>query len=138
MEPQDPENIAERVSALESQVGDLNRRVRSSEQDARAARVLAGAADRDVADLGGEVRGLRGEVTELRGEIHDFRGEFTDFRRATVSSFNALRADMNDRFKLVDNGFSEMRAKFDLAAAGQQQIAGLIQGLIDARGGDPR
>lgn len=154
MEPEDPDNIAERVSALESQVGDLNRRVRANEQDARAARVLAGAADRDVADLGGEVRGLRGEFNDfrgevrgefndlrgefndLRGEFNDFRGEFNDFRRATVSSFNALRTDMNDRFKLVDDGFAEMRAKFDLAAAGQQQIVGLIQGLIDDRGGD--
>src|SRR5690625_965461 len=156
MEPKDPDNIAERVSALESQVGDLNRRVRSSEQDAQAARVLAGAADRDVTDLGGEVRGLRGEFNDLRGEFHDFRGEvrgefhdlrgevrenhreFNDFRKATMSSFNALRADMNDRFKLVDDGFAEMRAKLDFAAAGQQQIVSLIQGLIDDRGGGPR
>src|SRR5699024_2284218 len=99
MEPGDPDNIAERVSALESQVGDLNRRVRASEQDAQAARVLAGAADRDVADLGGEVRGLRGEFNDfrgefngLRGEFNGLRGEFNDFRRATVSGFNALRA----------------------------------------------
>lgn len=189
----EPENIEERVSALEGQVDDLRRRVRASEQDAQAARVLAGAADRDVADMGDEVRGLRGEVTGLRGDVTDLRGEvtslrgdvtdlrgevsglhgefndfrgevtglrgeltalhgevrenhkeFTDFRKATMSSFNALRADMtdlsarvDDEFSKVANGFTEMRAKFDLAAAGQQQIVGLIQGLIDDRGGDP-
>lgn len=140
----EPENLEERVSALEGQVDDLRRRVRASEQDAQAARVLAGAADRDVADLGGEVRGLRGEVTGLRGEVRENHRQFTDFRKAAMSSFNALRADMNDgftriddEFRKVNNGFAEMRAKFDLAAAGQQRIVGLIQGLIDDRGGDP-
>lgn len=151
----EPENIEERVTALESQVGELNRRVRASEQDAQAARVLAGAADRDVANLGGELRDLRGDLREFRGEFgdlrgefgefrgefSDLRGEFRDFRRATVAGFNALREDMNDRFSQVndrfsqvDNGFIEMRAKFDAAAAGQQQIVQLISGMIDDRG----
>lgn len=116
----EPDNIEERVTSLESQVGDLTQRVRASEQDAMAARVLAGTADRDVADFEGELR-------DLRGELHDFR-------RATMSSFNALRADMSDRFTQVGRGFGEMRAKFDAAAAGQQQIVGLIQGLIAERG----
>ncbi|MEZ0382330.1 hypothetical protein ACAG20_05245 [Mycobacterium sp. pW045] len=157
----EPENIEERVTALEAQVGELNRRVRASEHDAQAARVLAGAADRDVADLGGELRDLRGEVGTFRGEVGTFRGEvgafrgevgafrgeftesrgeFHDFRRATVAAFNALRADMNDRFSQVndrfgrvDKGFIEMRGKFDAAAAGQQEIVRLIQGLIDDR-----
>ncbi len=37
-----PENIEERVTALESQVRELRGRVRASEHDAAAARVLAG------------------------------------------------------------------------------------------------
>lgn len=126
MEP-DGDSTEERVTALESQVDDLNRRVRAGEQDARAVRLLAGATDRDVADLGAEVR--------------SFRQEFRDFRRATTASFNALREDMNDRFNQVsdrfnqvDNGFVEMRAKLDAAAAGQQQIVTLLSGLIDERG----
>lgn len=68
--------------------------------------------------------------------------ELRDFRRATVASFNALRADMNDgfrrvdeKFAQVDNGFIEMRGKFDAAAAGQQHIVDLIQGLIGGQGG---
>jgi sirohydrochlorin ferrochelatase len=60
-----------RVAELERQVRELDRRVRSSAQDAAAARVLAGGADRDVA-------GIR------------------DFRQATTSSFNAMRADFTD------------------------------------------
>lgn len=134
----EPENIEERVTALEAQVDDLTRRVRASEHDAQAARVLAGAADRDVADLGGELRDLRGEVGTFHRESNEFRGEFHDFRRATVGAFNALRADMNDRFGRVDKGFIEMRGRFDAAAAGQQEIVRLIQELSDDRGGENR
>lgn len=117
-----PENLESRVTALEVQVGDLRSRVRASEQDAAAARVLAGGADRDV------------------GEI---RGDIRDFQQATIGSFNALREDMVDGFRrvdeklaLVDNGFSEMRAKFGVTAAGQQRIVELIQTVIDTQEGN--
>jgi hypothetical protein len=41
-----------------------------------------------------------------------------------VSSFNAVREDLADLR-------SEMRLKFELTAAGQQQIVGMLQTLID-------
>lgn len=131
-----PENIEWRVTALEGQVRDLRKRVGASEQDAAAARVLAGGADRDVGAIRGEVR---------------------HFKKATIASFNALRQNMNDGFRRVDerfarmderfaridgqfdqvgNGFTEMRAKFDMTAAGQQRIVELIQTVIAAQGGD--
>lgn len=65
-------DLEARVAALETQVRDLAGRVRNSEQDAAAARVLAGGADRDVEQIRGEIR---------------------DFRQATTSSFNAMHAD---------------------------------------------
>jgi hypothetical protein len=96
---------------------ELKARVRGSEQDAAAARVLAGAADRDV------------------GEI---RGELRDFRQATVASFNAmredfvaLREDFSDLRGDVEGLRGEMRSNFDIAAAGQQQIVSLLETLID-------
>lgn len=99
---------------------DLNERVRASEQDAAAARVLAGAADRDVSE---------------------FRDELRDFRRATVTSVNAMREDfvgmreyMHAMRQDMDTGFIDMRGKFDAAAAGQRQIVELLQGLIAAQG----
>ncbi len=111
----DPENLDDRVTNLESQVRDLNRRVRASAHDAAAARVLAGAADRDVADFGAELR---------------------DFRRAATAGFNAMRQDLNDlraemnsRFSQVDNGFIAIRGALDATAAGQQRIVKLIEGL---------
>jgi hypothetical protein len=130
----EPDGLEARVTALESQVRDLIERVRASEQDAAAARVLAGAADRDVSEFGDELR---------------------DFRRATVASFNAMRedmvsmrADMGSMRQDVDGmreymhamredmdiGFIEMRGKFDAAAAGQQQIIELLNGLIADQG----
>ena len=123
----EPDGLEARVEALETHVQDLDRRVRASEHDAAAARVLAGAADRDV--------------TEIRGELRDFR-------QATMASFNALRTEMNERFALVDarfrgvdqrfdqvdNGFIEMRGRLDAAAAGQQQIVDILQRLIANQG----
>ncbi|BBZ11638.1 hypothetical protein [Mycobacterium branderi] len=92
---------------------ELSGRVRASEQDAAAARVLAGAADRDVT------------------AFHD---ELRDFRQATAASFNALREDFVDLRTHVDQGFTEMRGKFDATAAGQQHIVDLIQALIADQG----
>ena len=123
----EPDSLDARVTALETQVHDLARRVQATEQDAAATRVLAGAADRDVTKFHSEVR---------------------DFRRATVASFNALRDDITDlrtqqserfrsvdeRFNQVDNGFIEMRGKLDATAAGQQQIVDILHRLIPDQG----
>ena len=106
-------DLESRVSALEEQVRDLTGRVQATEQDAAAARVLAGAADRDVSE---------------------FHGELRDFRQATTASFNALRQDFVDLHTHVDNGFTEMRGKFDVMTAGQQQIVDLLQTTITDQG----
>lgn len=105
-------DLESRVAALEGQVRDLSKRVQASEADAAAARVLAGAADRDVEEIRGEIR---------------------DFRRATLSGLNALRADQLDLRREVGHlgeGFAEIQSRLDVAAAGQQQIALLLQTLI--------
>jgi hypothetical protein len=104
-----PDDLEARMTALETQMRELSERVRASEQDAAAARVLAGGADRDV--------------TEIRGEIRDFR-------QATTSSFNAMREDLTDLRQQMYNGFAEMRGKFDATTAGLQQITTLLTTLI--------
>lgn len=106
-------DLESRVDALEEQVRNLTGRVQSSERDAAAARVLAGAADRDVSE---------------------FRGEIRDFRRATTASFNALRQDFVDVRTHVDTGFTEMRGKFDVMAAGQQKIVDLLRAIATDQG----
>ena len=67
--------------------------------------MLAGGADREV----GEVR------TEIR-----------DFRQATNSNFNAMRENLIDLRQEMNNGFIEMRGKFDATAAGLEQIVNLL------------
>lgn len=120
----EPGDLESRVAALEKEVHTLSQQVRRNAQDAAAARVLAGAADRDV---------------------NQFTHELRDFRQATTASFNALRQDYVDlrgqvadgfgrvdrTFEHVDRGFTEIRGKLDAAAAGQEHIAGLLQQLID-------
>lgn len=116
-------DLETRVAALEARVGELADRLQHSEQDAAAARVLAGGADRDVDQIRGEIR---------------------DFRQATTSSFNAMREDLadlrkhvDDGFAKVERGFTEMRGKFDATAAGQQQIVSLLNTLIGQQGDRP-
>lgn len=99
-----------RVSALESEVRALRVRLLANEQDAAAARVLAGAADRDVGEIRGEVR---------------------DFRQATIGSINAMRNDLVDLRDDFAGLRGEMRGKFDMAAAGQQKIVSLLETLIN-------
>jgi hypothetical protein len=75
----------------------------------------------------------------------EIRGEIRDFRQATTSTFNAMRADFTDlRRELtefqqrVDNGFAEMRGKFDATAAGQQHIVDLVTTIMNQRAATPR
>lgn len=109
----EPSDLEARVVKLETQVGDLTQRVRRSEHDAAAAHVLAGGADRDVA--------------EIRSEIRDFREQNTRV-------LNAMREDLTDLRQQTDNGFIEMRGKLDATAAGQQQIMDLLTTLVDRPG----
>ena len=111
------DDLEARVTALEVHVRELDERMRHSAQDAAAARVLAGGADRDVAQIREEIR---------------------DFRHATTASFNAMREDLTDLRTRVENGFVEMRGKLDATAAGQHQIVELLNTVIqrDEQPGD--
>jgi len=105
-----PPDLEARVAALEARVSELDGRVRRSEQDAAAARVLAGGADRDVTEMTAEIRGFREQNTRV---------------------LNAMCEDLTGLRSRVDNGFTEMRGKLDAASAGQQQIVSLLSTLID-------
>ncbi|MEU2040419.1 hypothetical protein [Nocardia niwae] len=98
------EDLQAHVAALEAQVRDLTGRLQIAEQDAAAARVLAGGADRDA--------------TALCSEIHDFHqanlAEFT----AVHEDLTDLRSSMNTQFTEVHNGFAEIQGKLAAAASG--------------------
>jgi hypothetical protein len=96
-----PDDLAARLTALETEVHDLSHEVRVTRRDAVAARVLAGGAGRDVSEIRGEIR---------------------DFRQATTGSLNALREDRLDIRRQLTEGFAEMRGKFDAAAAATSRL----------------
>ena len=111
-----PDDLEARVTALETQVRELHSRVRRSEHDAAAARVLAGGADRDV---------------------NEIRGELRDFRQATAVGFTAMREDLadlrqetRDGFLKVDRAFIEIRGRLDGTAAALDHVAGLLNTVI--------
>ncbi|WP_343601297.1 hypothetical protein [Mycobacterium sp.] len=129
-----PDDLEPRVSALETQVHQLSERVRASEHDAAAARILAGATERDTGTLSGELRDFRRAATAgfntLREDLTDLRGNVTELR----ADLTDLRGYVDEQFGRVNNGFIEMRGKFDATAVGQQRIVELLEGLIAGQG----
>lgn len=119
----EPEDRDERIDALEADVAALRSRLSRAEQDAAAARILAGGADRDVGDL---------------------RGEFREFRDQNNRVLSAMRADVTDGFaemrrgfRQVDDKFTEIRGLLDGQAAWNQKLADMLGVLIRQRRDDP-
>jgi hypothetical protein len=118
-----PDDLEARVAALETQVRELADRVRHSEHDAAAARVLAGGADRDVTDLGIKVDANRKAINAL--------GEQTAARFDRLEEkFDRLEEKVDTGFAEIGHTFAEMRGTLDTAATGQQQIVTLLTTLI--------
>ncbi len=105
-------DLERRVEALEHEVGELRKEVTRGREDSAAARVLAGGADRDVAEIRGEIRDLRDSNNR---SFNAMREDLTDLRQ----QFGGLRDEMH-------RGFLEMRAQFDVAAAGIDAITQLL------------
>jgi hypothetical protein len=103
-------------SDLEARLAALEARVEEVAADAAAARHLAAARDRDLADLGVKVDANRSAINAL--------GE------QTAGRFDQLEQRVDRLEDKVDGGFAEMRGKLDQAAAGQQQIADMLTTLI--------
>ncbi|MFI9535517.1 hypothetical protein ACIG56_20000 [Nocardia fusca] len=122
-------NFEDRLSALESEMGDIKQRLQRSEKDAAAARVLAGGADRDTSELRIELREFREQNMRLhnatRADIADIRGDITE-----------VRGELGQLNGRVDTLTLEMRSKFDMLTAGQQQIVNLITLALDGKGGE--
>jgi hypothetical protein len=91
----------------EARFAALDVETRAARQDALAARHLAAAHDRDIADLAVKVDAIRSALN-----AHSVQ---------TRERFDALERKM-------DNGFAEMRGKFDATAAGMEQIVRLLTG----------
>ena len=114
-----PEELEARVSALESRIEEVA-------LDAKAARHLAAARDRDLADLTIKVDANRRAINALgvqTAERFDRLDRRIDrFEERVDARFEHVDA----RFEQVDRGFADMRARFDQTAAGMQRIVDLL------------
>ncbi len=131
------DDIPERVTALEAEMGRVREELTTVRADAAAARVLAGGADHDVSEVRGELRAhtraigaLHEDQVALRQEMRrgfaqvDHRFEQVDQRFEQVDQRFA-RVDQN--FAQVDRNFAEVERQFATVRAGLQQIVGLIE-----------
>ncbi|WP_327148386.1 hypothetical protein [Nocardia sp. NBC_01329] len=129
-------NLEERVAALEGEMGDLEHRLQRSEKDAAAARVLAGGADRDTSELRIELREFREQNMRLhnatRADLAEIQGDITGIR----GDITGIRGELGRLNGTVDTLTLEMRSKFDMLTAGQQQIVNLITLAIDGKSGE--
>ena len=101
---------------------ELRARLARAEQDAAAARILAGGADRDVGELGREFREFRTQnnrmLNAMREDITDLRTDLTGLRGDVDRGF-ALIAE---EFAQVDRNFLAIRGVLDGLAAGVQYL----------------
>jgi chromosome segregation ATPase len=139
----------ERIAALEADVAGLRARLERAEQDAAAARILAGGADREVAEIRGDVRDLRSEFREYRGQnnrvLNAMRADLADLREHVDRGFARVDerfARVDDQFDRIDERFARVDAQFDQVdrnfltvrgvldgvAAGQQLIVDILRG----------
>ena len=120
----------------EARLARLEARVEEVAADAAAARHLAAAHDRDIADVGVKVNACRAAINALgiqtaeRFDRVERRLGGVEGRLGGVESrLDGLEQRVDVLETKVDEGFAQMRHGFDQTAAGFARIATLIEGL---------
>ncbi|NKQ52102.1 hypothetical protein HFP15_04320 [Amycolatopsis sp. K13G38] len=103
-------------------VGELTVEARAARQDAAAAR--------HIADLAVKVDANRQAINVLAVQTREQFG-------AVDRRFDAVDRRIDALERKVDDGFTEMRGKFDVTAAGLDQITGLLTTLISRENDRP-
>jgi chromosome segregation ATPase len=124
-----PDDLEQRVSALEREMAELRERVALANGDADAARVLAAGADRDVGEVRAELRAhtralnaLRETQVELQqaqlrfgAELQVQRAELQEQRSELV----ALDGRVRDGFATMSVGMAEITRLLERIARGE-------------------
>lgn len=113
--PHSGDNLEARVTALEHKVDAIR-------QDAAAARVLAGAADRDVSELRSELRGHTKVLNALR-ETQLEQGEQLAAQGAQLAAHGAQIAGLDAKVGSLDAKVNEGFTKMSI---GMAQITALL------------
>ncbi len=116
------DELETRISALEPRVSALESRIDKVAADAAAARHLAAARDRDLADLTIKVDANRKAINALSLQT---AGGFAEMR-VRFEEIDARFSRIDAGFEQVDKSFAEMRARFDQTAAGLHHIVDLL------------
>ena len=120
---------SEELSEIKARLSAVESRVEVAVNDAAAARHLAAARDRDLADLTVKTDAIR---SALNGHSVQTAARFDRIEREMRDGFAEMRdgfAVVNDRFAMVNDRFAEIRA-------GHQHIVDLITGVMER--GDER
>lgn len=99
-----PEDLEGRVRRLEQEVERLNARLAEAGRDAAAARLLAGGADRDVAEVRAEFRAL----TRLLNGLRETQVEDHERLSALEERLVSLEAEMRTGFANVNAGLAQI------------------------------
>jgi archaellum component FlaC len=120
----------------EARLARLEARVEEVAADAAAARHLAAAHDRDIADVGvkvnacrggveGRLGGVEGRLGGVEGRLGGVEGRLDGLEQRV----DVLETKVDEGFAQMHRGFAQMRHGFDQTAAGFARIATLIEGL---------
>ena len=101
----------------EPRVAALEVRIEEVAADAAAARHLAAARDRDLADLSVKVDANRKAINALGVQ--------------TAARFDRLERRVEAGFAQVDANFAEVRGRLDQVAAGFEHISGMLTTLME-------
>ena len=125
----DPANFDTRLTAAEarlSELADVESRIEEAAADAAAARHLAAARDRDVADLTIKVDAHRAAINAL-GVQTAARFDRLEARFDGLEGrFDGLEGRVDRLETKVDAGFAEIRGKLDQTTAGLGLIVKLL------------
>jgi hypothetical protein len=119
---------------LEARVTALEVRMEEVAADAAAARHLAAARDRDIADLGIKVDANRSAINALGVQTAARFDRLEREMRDGFARVDTQFARVDTQFARVDNGFAQIRGRLDEFAAAQQHVIGLLNTLIDEPG----
>jgi hypothetical protein len=122
-----------RFARLEARVEAAATAAAAAATDAAAARYLAAAHDRDIADLGVKVNACRSAINALGVQTAERFDRLEGRMGGLEGRMGGLEQRVDALETKVVEGFAQMRHGFDQSAAGFARIATLIEGL-EARG----
>jgi isocitrate lyase len=119
------DDIPERVTALEHEVGRMREELTIARTDAEAARVLASGSDHDVSEVRAELRAHMRVIGALRQDQVELRRHMD----RGFAQVDRRFAQVDRNFAQVDQNFAQVEREFATVHAGLRQIVGLIEGI---------